>query len=239
MGAVRETPPLGFVTDHRRCTLCGACVEACFSSARRIVGRLLSLESVMQEILRDRAFYDESGGGVTFSGGEPLLQAEAAAELARRCKGEGLHTALETAGHVPWRSIEGLLPWLDLLYFDLKHSDSEAHRRHTGAPLELILDNLRRASGCFGNLVVRIPTVPGVNASEETQRRMLGFLARETKVRRVQLLPYHRLGSAKYEGLGLPYPMGEAGNLSKQDCEPFAEIGRALGLAVQVGAETA
>ena len=237
VGAVREVPPLGFITDHEECTLCGACVHACFSDARTIAGQRMSLDAIMNELRKDRPYYEESGGGVTFSGGEPLLQADAAGELARRCRNEGIHTALETAGHVPWPSIAGLLPWLDLLYFDLKHIDSEAHRVHTGVPLDLILGNLRRVSECTENLVVRIPVVPGANATEETLSRMFSFLAGKTRVRRVELLPFHRLGLGKYEGLGMPYAMAEVDNMSKEECAPFAEIGRALGLSVQVGAE--
>jgi pyruvate formate lyase activating enzyme len=235
-GAIREVAPFGFITDHQRCRHCGACVDACLADARKIVGRRMSLEDIMEEIRRDRAFYDESGGGVTFSGGEPLLQADAVRELARRCKEEGIHTAVETAGSVPWPDIEGVLSWLDLLYFDLKHIDSEEHRRYTGVPLDLILANLRRAAERFGNLVLRIPIVPGVNATEQTMTRMFRFLLDNTKVRRVELLPFHRLGLAKYEGLGVDYAMGEVGNMSREDCAPFAEIGRKLGLSVRVGA---
>ena len=234
--AITEIPPLGFITDHLKCRLCGACVDGCLSDARKIVGQPMSLHSIMEEIRKDRAFYDESGGGVTFSGGEPLLQAEAVQELARRCREEQIHTAVETAGSVPWPKIEGILPWLDLLYFDLKHIDSEAHRRYTGVPLELILANLRRAGECFENLVVRIPVVPGVNATRQTMTQMFSFLHENTQVRRVELLPFHRLGLAKYEGLGMDYAMAEIDNMSKEDCAPFAEIGRTLGLEVRVGA---
>ena len=104
-------------------------------------------------------------------------------------------------------------------------------------PLDLILGNLRRVSECTENLVVRIPVVPGANATEETLGRMFSFLAGKTRVRRVELLPFHRLGLGKYEGLGMPYAMAEVDNMSKEECAPFAEIGRALGLSVQVGAE--
>jgi pyruvate formate lyase activating enzyme len=236
VGAVREIPPYGFITDSRRCTLCGACIDACFADARKIVGRHMSLDAVMEEVRKDRAFYEESGGGVTFSGGEPLLQAPAVRELARRCREDGIHTALETAGSVPWGKIEAVLPFLDLLYFDLKHIDRELHRRHTGISPDLILANLRRASESFANLIVRIPVVPGINATEQTLTRMFSFLVEKTRARRVELLPFHRLGLAKYEGLGRKYAMAGVDNLSRENCVPFAEIGRRLGLSVRVGA---
>lgn len=235
-GAIGEIPPLGFITDHQRCRLCGKCVDLCLSDARKIVGQRMSLDCIMEEIRKDRAFYDESGGGVTFSGGEPLLQAEAVRELARRCREEQIHTAVETAGHVPWKDIEGVLPWLDLLYFDFKHIDSEAHRRYTGVPLDLILVNLRKASERFENLVVRIPLVPGVNATKQTATRMFSFLLEKTRARRVELLLFHRLGLAKYEGLGMDYAMGGVDNMSKEEGAPFAEIGTQMGLSVRVGA---
>jgi len=234
--AVREIAPFGFITDDRSCTLCGACVDECFSDARKIVGQRMSVDSIMDEIRKDLAFYDESGGGVTFSGGEPLLQADAVRELARRCKEVGIHTAVETAGLVPWGAIRAVLRWLDLLYFDMKHIDTELHRRYTGVPLDLILRNLRKVSERFENLVVRIPVVPGVNATKQVMTRMFSFLAENTKVRRVELLPFHRLGLAKYEGLGMSYAMAEVDNLSKEDCSSFAEIGTRLGLRVRVGA---
>ncbi len=239
VGAVRDSPPDGFLTDHARCTLCGACVDACFYSARKIVGRQMTVGAIMDEILKDRAFYESSAGGVTFSGGEPLLQAEAVLELAKRCRAESIHTALETAGFIRWEHIERLLPWLDLLYFDFKHIDSETHHRLTGVPNELILENIRKAAEAFENLVVRIPVVPSVNADMETLSRMFSFLVDQTRVRTVELLPFHRLGGGKYAGLGMEYAFETVANLSKEDCLPFAEAGRRLGLAVGVGAQGA
>ncbi len=236
--AIGEVSPLGFITNHQACTLCGTCVDACLSDARKIAGRRMPVGAIMDELLRDRPYYEESGGGVTFSGGEPLLQGEATVELARLCRGEGIRTALETAGFVPWARLAEVLPWVDLLYFDLKHVDTEEHLRHTGAPLGLILSNLQKASECTENMIIRIPVIPGFNAREETLRRMFAFIAGRTRVRRVELLPFHRLGLGKYEGLGLPYAMAEVDTMSKEQCVPFAEIGRSLGLLVQVGAQS-
>ncbi len=247
-GAISRIEPYGFITERSACTVCGACIDSCFAGARKVVGNEMTIDEVMAGILKDRAYYEESGGGVTFSGGEPLLQAESVIALAQRCADEGIHTALETAGHVPWTVFEAVLPWIDLLYFDLKHIDSDAHKTHTGVSLELILDNLKRigAPGSVitdnsgrvrpGKIVVRIPVVPGVNASREIVERMFAFLAAETAVRTVELLPFHRFGVTKYEGLGLPYAMKDVENMSKAECEPFAEAGRAMGLTVTVGA---
>jgi pyruvate formate lyase activating enzyme len=234
--AIADTPPWGFLTDEARCAVCGTCIEVCFQAARRIAGKMMTSEEILAEIRRDRPFYESSGGGVTFSGGEPLLYPAAVVELARACRAEGIHTALETAGHVPWKRLEGVLPWIDLLYFDFKHIDPTVHRAVTGVSNELILANLRRAAESCANLVVRIPVIPGVNADAETQAAMLAYLAGETAVRNVELLPFHRLGGNKYEALGLEYAFATTPNMARESCEPFAREGRRLGLSVRVGA---
>ena len=235
-GAIHELPGLGFVSDPAGCTLCGRCVDECFSDARRVVGRRMTVSSIMAELDRDRAFYAESGGGVTFSGGEPLLQPEALGALARACRERGYHTAVETAGDVPWRSFEAVLPSVDLLYFDLKHIDPDTHRRWTGIAPARILENLDRAAGCTRVLVVRIPVIPGVNADAATLEAMFRHIAALPRVPHVELLPFHRLGLGKYEGLGVPYAMANVANMSREQCAPLADIGRNLGLHVEVGA---
>jgi pyruvate formate lyase activating enzyme len=210
-------------------------LDACFTNARKIIGRETDVDTIMGELMSDESFYRESGGGITFSGGEALLQSEAVMELARRCRGEGIHTAIETAGFVPRSVLDDVLPLMDLVFFDLKHIDSEAHREFTGVPLDTILENLKVASAAAAKLVVRIPVVPGVNDQADTMRRMFGFLKEECGSPEVELLPFHRLGQGKYEGLGRHYTMTDSPNLGVLDCEPFAEIGRSLGLRVRTG----
>lgn len=234
-GAISENPSFGFITNHDKCTLCGKCIETCYTNSRKIVGRVMSLEEIMNEILKDSAYYQESGGGVTFSGGEPLLFPDAVSELSRICRDSNIHTALETAGCVPWCNFEAVIPHLDMMYFDLKHIDSEAHRKYTGVTQDLIKENLIKASEQMGRLVVRIPVIPGVNDDKQIIDRMFLFIRNETAAREVELLPFHRLGHSKYEGLGLDYAMAKVGNLGKSDCEVFASSGRQLGLKVRSG----
>ena len=236
-GAIHDTPLYGFVTDHDKCDLCGKCIDVCFTNSRSIVGRRIPLDEIMEELRKDKTYYSESNGGVTFSGGEPLLQDEAVLYLARSCREEGISTALETAGYVVWSVFEKVHPWLNLLYFDLKHIDSDTHRQYTGVPIEPILENLRRAGDLFKNIIVRIPVVPGVNDTADIQRRMMAFLAEETAIKNVELLPFHRLGLIKYEGLGMRYSMKNVENVQKSHCNSYAEIGRGMGLNVQVGAD--
>ncbi len=236
-GSVHLKEPFGYITDHDTCILCGACVDACFYSARKIVGESYSIEVLFQELMKDKAFYEESDGGVTFSGGEPLLQAEEIARTAEILTQEGIHIAVETAGHVSWDKFQALLPFVDLFYIDLKHIDSDQHKYYTGVRNELILENIQKLSRLHSQVIVRIPIIPGVNNTVEVVTKMFKFLSEETGITKVELLQYHRLGMAKYQGLGMQYLMENAENMTKEACEPFAEIGRQMGLAVSVGAE--
>ena len=233
--AIRVDPRFGLVTDASLCRGCGACLESCYYSARRLMGRRYSVEGLMAEIRKDRTFYAYSGGGVTFSGGEPLLQPAFLASLACACRQEGIHTALETCGHAPWRSLVAVLPHLSLIYYDFKHLDPEAHGRSTGVSNRRILENLRRLSGLFRSLVVRIPVVPGFNDSPEVQRRMFGFLVKLPSAVEVELLPFHRLGSAKYTGLGREYHMDSVQSLRREDLNAAVQMGREMGLSIRSG----
>ena len=230
--AVATDPARRFRVVDERCTACGSCVDACFTGARCMVGEELSAREVLRRVLCDRAYYAESGGGVTISGGEPLLQGPAVAEFARLCRAEGIHVAVETAGHVPWDTFRSVLQEVDLVMIDLKHIDDAQHRRATGVGLRRILENLRRLAAGPAEVLVRVPVIPGFNDSEPVQHRLCAFLATETVLRRVQFLPFHRLGLAKYDGLGMEYAMGDVTNLSPADCKPFVTIARAAGLTV-------
>jgi pyruvate formate lyase activating enzyme len=186
------------VIDEEKCVGCGACVEVCYAEALELVGREMSVEEVMEEVRRDSEFYRESGGGVTFSGGEPLTQPLFLAEMLMACKREGFHTAVDTSGQADPATLEKIMDHTDLFLYDVKHMDPEQHRKYTGTSNEQILLNLSLLKGRA--VVVRVPLVPGVNDDEENIRCMgeyvsgLGFSD-------LCLLPYHKVGAEKAQRL--------------------------------------
>jgi pyruvate formate lyase activating enzyme len=192
----------GLEWDRARCNRCGECVEICPAHAMVWSGRLRSAGDVIQEVLRDAPFY-EDGGGLTLTGGEPTLQPAFARALLCLAKAEHLDTAIETTGNAPWESLAALLPYVDLWLFDVKHLDSQVHRRYTGLGNELILSNLRKLAGLGAPIRVRVPLIPEVNLTEENLRQTAAFAeALGGAVRSVDLLPFHKLGTAKYQALG-------------------------------------
>ncbi|MBP7401956.1 MAG: glycyl-radical enzyme activating protein [Clostridia bacterium] len=187
--------------DRTRCTLCGACVEACVPGALRLYGREVSVEALLAEVSADRPFYEQSGGGVTLSGGEPLSQPAFAAAFLRACRAAGLHTALDTSGAVPWDAFEAVLPHTDLVLYDIKHIDPEAHRTWTGLDNVRILDNLRRLGRAGVPIEVRIPCLPGVNDGDVLERIAV-FLREIPSLTAVRLLPYHDFARSKFAAIG-------------------------------------
>lgn len=202
--ACAESCPTGAITvgggaartDPGRCTLCGACLTVCPQGAREIAGRSLTVDEVLETVLQDRVFYERSGGGVTFSGGEALAQIDFLAAALAACREAGLHTAVDTAGHVPWSHFERILADTDLFLYDLKTLDGRRHRELTGAGNDLVLDNLRRLSAAGERLWIRVPLIAGLNDGPAEVERLLEFLS-GLRFRRVHLLPYHALGAAK------------------------------------------
>ena len=186
--------------DRSLCEGCLACAGVCYAEALVGVGRQVSAEELLVSILTDRPYYEQSGGGVTFSGGECMTQADFLSEILAACRREGIHTAVDTAGNVPWESFEKVLDHTDLFLYDLKAADSETHRKLTGAGNERILSNLKNLSAAGKRIIVRIPYIPGCNDGEiEAMADILKALA----VERVEVMPYHRLGEGKYAALGI------------------------------------
>lgn len=195
--------------DRSKCTNCLACYHACPSDAIKQWGSLMTVDECMKEIRKDIGYYERSGGGVTVSGGEPLLQSDFMAELFSRCKDEGIHTCLESTFCTDWKEAEKVLAYTDLIISDLKHMNSKIHKKYTGVPNEHILENLKRLADGHRELILRIPVIPGVNDDRQNMEEAADFMIRELQgnVRTLQLLSFMRLGEEKYRSLGLPYKM--------------------------------
>lgn len=190
------------VLERNRCVACGKCVDACLPGALEYYGRDLSVEEAVDAVLEDNTFYTNSGGGCTLSGGEPLLQAEFCAEVCKRLRESGIHCAIDTAGAVPWKSFQTVLPHVDLFLYDLKHVDDQIHRECTGASNQRSLENLRRLSSHGVPIELRMPLIPGINDADSHLRAAAEFLRGLANVIGLRLLPYHALARSKYEAVG-------------------------------------
>lgn len=196
-------------TDRRVCDGCGRCAEVCPSGARSLMGSRVSAEEVFTEVKKDRLFYERSGGGVTLSGGDPLAQPEFAGRLLELCRRAYIHTAVETCGLAEWPVMAGVFRYVDLLLYDIKHMAPEKHCEYTGVSNDLILGNLKKVCHELDLPVwIRIPVIPGYNDDRANMESIAGFISGEIKgcVERVNLLPYHRLGEAKFERLEASFP---------------------------------
>lgn len=185
------------------CTLCGACTVYCPTRAREIVGKEWTVDEIFEEIDGDRIFYDTSGGGVTLSGGECMLQIDFLCELLKRCKENRISTAVDTAGHVPYEYFERVMPLCDLFLYDVKCFDREAHKKYTGVYNDLILSNLKKLLRADIPLWVRVPIIPNVNDSVDEMKKIKDFIYSNGTPKKVELLPYHSMGEYKYDGLGM------------------------------------
>ena len=221
-GVIHESEELKAI-DHSACTLCGQCTQMCPTEAMKFDGSLMTPSEVMETIEKDRAFYDKSGGGVTFSGGEPAYQWEFLREMLKSCKVAGIRTALETTGHVEWHIFEQLLPFIDLLLYDVKHTDPQAHAKLTGQGNELILNNLRKIASMNKPLIeVHFPVIPGCNDSQSNIDALLHIM-KSLGLRKIDLFPFHLLGSHEYEELGIEYPMKNRAVPSDEDIKRTRE----------------
>jgi pyruvate formate lyase activating enzyme len=192
--------------DRSVCVACGACADACLGGALTLYGREMSADEILAIILEDRTFYDQTGGGLTLSGGEPLLQADFCAELLDMAQRAGLHTAVDTCGMVPWEAFEQVLPVTDIFLYDLKHTDAVAHEHYTGMDNTLILANLRRLSESGAAIEIRIPQVPGFNDDQRFRDEADALLSGLAGIREVKRLPYNPYARSKYEAVGRTAP---------------------------------
>ena len=191
------------------CTNCMKCYQVCPSDAIKAWGKEMTVDECMEIILKDRGYYEKSGGGVTVSGGDPVIQMDFVVELFRRCKEEMIQTCLESTFYAEWSTIEKVLPYTDIIISDIKHMDTNVHRKHTGRENHLILENLKKLADLNKEIILRIPVIPGVNDSNDNIEKTADFILNEMggNVRTLQLLSFMRLGEEKYQSLGIPYKM--------------------------------
>lgn len=213
-----------FKINRRLCDRCGECASVCCADAKQMIGNEMSVEQVMLEIEKDRPFYDKTGGGVTFSGGEPLMQAEFLIAALKTCKEKRIHTALETCGYGDAKALLEASTYLDLIHFDIKHLDPEIHKALTGVSNDVILKNLKKLDAEGVELIIRVPVMPGYNDSDEHIRAIAEFCATLKSVKKVELLPYHSLGAGKYISIDNEYELKDLKGPDKLRSEKLAAI---------------
>lgn len=222
------------IFDKKLCQNCGNCTKACRPKARHFVGDEMTVEEVMKEIMKDYIFYDESGGGATFSGGEPLVQSDFLLQLLERCKEEGIHTTIDTCGFASWDILEKVADNVDLILYDIKHMDNDKHIKYMGTPNELILDNLKKLSERRKRIFVRMPIIPGINDDEENLKKAAEFITK-LNVEQVNLLPYHGIAKDKYNRLSRDYELLEVKDPTKDDMSKVLEVLQSFGLNCKIG----
>jgi pyruvate formate lyase activating enzyme len=205
-GAISEKDGT-YVTSRELCKQCGDCTKLCYAEAREIVGYEMTVDELMREIEKDRVFFDESGGGVTFSGGEPLLQHEFLVAVLEACKRGGLDTTVDTTGFTSPTILENVSVHVDLFLYDLKTLDDDRHKEYTRVSNRFIIENLRLLSRLGKNIKVRVPVIPGVNDEPDDIREIGMFVKSLGNISEIQLLPYHQTGVDKYHRLGVEYKM--------------------------------
>jgi pyruvate formate lyase activating enzyme len=220
-----------------KCNDCMKCAEVCPSGAIEAVGRTMTVAEVMDTVERDTGYYRRSGGGMTLSGGESLMQWQFALKLLQEAKKSGLHTALDTTGHTDWEILDEVLNFTDLVLYDVKHPDSARHQEATGVPNERILDNLRKTVAKAGPRVwVRHPVIPRFSDSEEELEELCKLvLTLKPPVEKISLLPCHKFGESKYAAMGKEYPWKEIPTISDEQMEEFKKLVESHGIEVDVG----
>ena len=225
----------GFITNGKECNQCGTCVENCYVNARSIVGHDYTSDEIISEVLKDEPYYKMSGGGVTFSGGEPYLHYEFMKECALKLKKYGISVLVETCGHVPLKNIQLCSDHIDYIFFDIKQMDTEKHKNLTGVGNELILENLKWLNHHFkGILSVRYPYIPGCNDDKQDIENFLSYVSHLKNISEVWFLPYHRLGVSKYQGLGRKYEMSDMKSLTFNEISHLKEEEQKYNVTIKI-----
>jgi len=244
-GACTQACPVRAITgagaqkriNRKLCNGCGKCVEVCVSDAMNMVGEYRRVEDIVEEVNKDRAFYEKSGGGVTLSGGEGLSQPRVTKRILEQCRETGINTAIETCGYIrEWNLFEEILRYADLVLYDIKHMDPAEHKRFTGATNAVILRNAKRIARKKIPMVIRVPIIPRHNDSKENVRATAEFVKRHLPhVDKIDLLPFHQLGQKKYERLDMRYHLAGLRAPGKQHLQQLKRIMESYGFEVTIG----
>ena len=230
--AISMNPP-NMQTDFQLCNACGICTDFCFSNVREIIGKEYTVDALVKEIQKDEIFYEESGGGVTLSGGEVMLSDINYLEtLCKKLKRLGISVFIDTCGYAPYENFERLLPYTDTFLYDIKIMDPHLHKKYTGADNSLILSNLEKLYAAGANIWIRIPVIKGVNADEHSMKSIIDYLLiKKIHPLQIHLLPYHNTGSVKYEKLGMTYKEKEFARPTDDELEDLAALFRNAGFS--------
>lgn len=207
------------VINRKICNNCGECIQICPNKALKKIGKEYTVEEVINEVKKDRAFYSRSGGGITFSGGEPFFQPSFLLSLLNECHSNGFHTCVETSGYQRWEIIRELLEEIDLVLYDIKEIDTQKHIKFTGVDNKLIMENAKKIANCGVPLVIRIPIIPNLNADLDSIFRFGQFIKELKNIKEIVLVPYHKYGVYKYESLGRNYFLKGIDPPSKESLE--------------------
>ncbi|TCK88029.1 cobalamin-independent glycerol dehydratase small subunit [Natranaerovirga hydrolytica] len=223
----------GFI-ESEKCIGCGKCIKVCPVDALMLKGQRRTVEDVINELKKDEIHYRRSGGGITISGGEPLSQPNFAIELLKECQSKGWHTAMETTGYAKPEVIESVIPHLDLVLLDIKSMDAEKSKKYTGVSIERIKENAQRIVQ-LTKTVVRVPTIPGFNATKQEIKEICNFVKTLQGVETIHLLPYHNFGESKYELLGMTYEMKYIEEIPKEEMEALKKVVEEQGFQCMIG----
>ena len=222
------------IYDESRCNFCGVCADNCYNNAREVVGETYTVPQLMMEIIKDRPFYEQSGGGVTLSGGEVMTQIEFALDLAKACKEQGISVAVDTCGYAPSENFARILQYVDVFLYDIKLMDPQEHHQYTGKDNILILHNLKLLSSWGANISLRLPLIEGINTDDKHIQQVLDVIA-DLKIGFIHLLAYHNMAIGKYEHWGRECPVDTFVTPSNERLEEIEAMFKQADYKVKIG----